>query len=529
MKSTPDKKNNLANISNIYSRKALWKRILVVLALIIVGVSFFYSSKLIQELSKEERKKVKLWADAIENKASTVNKTAKLFLQLAKVERVKVELWSQAMESLMSTEELAPNDNKLALEIISKNKTIPLIVTGDDDKITMSRNIEGLIDLDSIPVPKRDSIKIHNEQLLDSLLILWKAKGDKIHVNNPYDPNTYVYFKDSKILEDLRSTFNNIQTSFVNDIISMAASTPVVYLRGDSVIAFNKVDSAIVNNPLLLRKELNSMSSENEPIVVDLGYNELNYIYFSDSDMLNKLKYYSIIQIAVMFLFVLIGYWLFSIFRRSEQNKVWVGMAKETAHQLGTPLSSLMGWMEVLRMKKVDTSIISEMEKDVDRLNIITDRFSKIGAKPSLEDKNVFDSLEKFVTYFKTRAPRKVKIELQATARDIISPLNEPLFHWVIENLCKNGIDAMEGKGKITIDISEEDYHTIIEVTDTGKGIPNGKRNEVFQPGFTSKERGWGLGLSLSKRIIKEYHSGKIFVKWTEQGKGTTFRIELKQ
>ena len=529
MKSTPDKKNRLANISNIYSRKAVWKRVLVVIALVIVGVSFFYSSRLVSELSGEERKKVKLWADAIENKASTVNKTAKLFLELAQVERVKIELWSQAMETLMSSDELGPNDNKLALEIISENKTIPLMVTGKNDEITMSRNVEGLIEIDSIPEHQRDSAIIHNEQLLDSLLLLWKAKGNKIHVNNPYNPNTYVYFKDSRILEELRSTFNNIQNSFVNDIISMASSTPVVYLRGDSVIAFNKVDSNIISDSLLLSKELNSMSSDNEPIVVDLGYDALNYIYFSDSDMLNKLKYYSVIQIVVMFLFVLIGYWLFSIFRRSEQNKVWVGMAKETAHQLGTPLSSLMGWMEVLRMKEVDEGIIREMEKDVDRLNMITDRFSKIGAKPNLEDRNVFDSLEKFVTYFKTRVPRKVTIELQATARDIVSPLNEPLFHWVIENLCKNGIDAMEGKGKITIDVSEEDYQTIIEVTDNGKGIPSGNRNEVFQPGFTSKERGWGLGLSLSKRIIKEYHNGKIYVKWSEQDKGTTFRIELKQ
>jgi len=529
MSSNKDKRNKLANISDIYSRKALWKRILVVIALVILGVSFFYSSRMVSALSSQERVKVKLWADAIENKAFTVNKTVKLFLELATVERVKIEMWAQASEILLSSEEIRPHDNQLALEIISSNNTIPLIVANDMDEISMWRNIDGLIELDSVPDDKIEEYKKHNTEVLDSLLVMWKAKGNRIHVNNPYDQNTHVYYKDSRILEELRSTFNTIQNSFVNDIISMAASTPVIYLRGDSVIAFNKVDSNIIADPILLEKELNAMSSENEPIIVDLGYDALNYIYFSDSDMLNKLKYYGAIQITVMFLFVLIGYWLFSIFRRSEQNKVWVGMAKETAHQLGTPLSSLMGWMEVLRMKEVDESIISEMEKDVDRLNMITDRFSKIGAKPNLEKKNVFDSLEKFVTYFKTRAPRKVKIELQATARDIVSPLNEPLFHWVIENLCKNAIDAMEGKGSITIDLTEEDYVTIIEITDTGKGIPSGKRNEVFQPGFTSKERGWGLGLSLSKRIVKEYHNGKIFVKWSEQGKGTTFRIELKQ
>lgn len=529
MKSTPEKRNKITNISNIYSRKALWKRILVVAALGIVGVSFFYSSRLVNELSKEERKKVRLWAEAIESKAVTVNKTAKLFIELAQVEREKIELWAKAEEILINSTELRPNDNKLAVDIIGANHTIPLILVNQDGEITGERNIDGLVDTFSLVGEERHRVYWENKNLLDSLLNLWKEKGDRIDVNYIDDQHIYLYYKDSRILEDLRSTFNNIQTSFVNDIISMAASTPVIYLRGDSVIAFNKIDSAIVSDSVLLQSELNSMRSDNDPIVVDLGYDELNYIYFSDSDMLNKLKYYSTIQITVMFLFVLIGYWLFSIFRRSEQNKVWVGMAKETAHQLGTPLSSLMGWMEVLRMKEVDNEIITEMEKDVDRLNMITDRFSKIGAKPSLDKKNIYDSLEKFVTYFKTRIPRKVELELKSSSTEVMSPLNEPLFHWVIENLCKNGIDAMEGKGKITIDFFEENNRTIVEVTDTGKGIPSNKRSEVFQPGFTSKERGWGLGLSLSKRIIKEYHNGKIFVKRSEVDKGTTFRIELKQ
>jgi signal transduction histidine kinase len=275
---------------------------------------------------------------------------------------------------------------------------------------------------------------------------------------------------------------------------------------------------------------MGALSVENEPIVIDLGNGVINYIYYGDSDLIKSLRYYSIVQIGVVMLFVLTGYWLFSIFRRSEQNNVWVGMSKETAHQLGTPLSSLMGWMEVLRMKKVDESIILEMEKDVERLNMITDRFSKIGAKPNLESMNVYESLQKFVDYFKTRSPRKVEIILTGMNNEhVVSPLNEPLFHWVIENLCKNGIDAMAGKGTLTIEVQSEAGKTVVEVTDTGKGIPYNKRDAVFQPGFTSKTRGWGLGLSLSKRIVKEYHDGKIWVKHSEQGKGTTFRIELKQ
>jgi hypothetical protein len=525
-----DKKNKLVNNSAIYSRKALWKRVLIVAALIIVGVSFFYSSRLVNQLSQEERIKVRLWADAIENKAFTVNKTARLFKDLAEVERQKIELWAKAMETLISPTELRPNDNKLAVDIIGANQTIPLILTSQEGKVTGSRNVEGIIDTLSLQGEERKEAVRRNSVLLDSLLEEWKIIGDRIDVNFLEDQHIYLYYKDSRILEELRKTFDNIQNSFVSDVISMAASTPVIYLRGDSVIASNNIDSVILVDSMLLNRKLQLMQSENEPIVVDLGYDELNYIYYSNSDLLNTLKYYSAVQIAVMFLFVLIGYWLFSIFRRSEQNNVWVGMAKETAHQLGTPLSSLLGWMEVLRMKNVDSEIISEMEKDVNRLNMITDRFSKIGAKPNLENQDVMESLEKFVTYFRTRAPRKVKIELrQNSSENIICPINEPLFHWVIENLCKNGIDAMEGKGKILIELSEENNHVVIDVTDTGKGIPGTKWNEVFQPGFTSKERGWGLGLSLTKRIVREYHNGKIFVKWSEPDHGTTFRIILNR
>lgn len=521
--------NQFGNNSNLFSKKVIWKRILVILALIIVGVSFFYMSRLVRELSLEERKKVRLWAEAIESRANTVNKTVTLFLELAKVERQKIEIWARATEILIDPSDFNPNDNALAVEIIESNTNIPIILTDDGITATGERNVDGVIDLRLLQGEERELAQQANQILLDSLLQIWKKEGDVIDITFLDTQHTYLYHKDSRILEELRATFNNIQTEFVNDIISMAASTPVIYLKGDSVIAYNLVDSLVIQDSVLLNDKLRQMSNDNDPIIVDLGYEALNYIYFSDSDTLTKIRYYTGIQIGVVVLFVLIGYWLFSIFRRSEQNKVWVGMAKETAHQLGTPLSSLMGWMEILRMKKIGDNILVEMEKDVDRLNMITDRFSKIGAKPNLEPSNVVASLEKFETYFKTRIPRKVDLTLNSTQKEIISPMNEPLFHWVIENLCKNGIDAMEGKGSITIDVFVENSKTIVEVTDTGKGIPSNKRKEVFQPGITSKERGWGLGLSLSKRIVKEYHKGSIFVKWSELEVGTTFRIELNQ
>jgi nitrogen-specific signal transduction histidine kinase len=521
--------SQLVNKSNLYSRKSLLKRVLVFAALLIIGVSFFYSSRLVSQLSKEERKKVELWAGAIEGKANRLISAQNLFLELSEVEEERIKLWAKATETLSSASGNFGSGN-LAIDIIEANQTIPIILTNQLGEITSHRNVMGVIDELGLDAEELVQAKANNALVLDSVLLVMKERGDRIDINYIDDEYIYMYYKDSHILDDLRSIFTEVHTSFVNDLVSLASSTPVIYLRGDSVISSNKISELVLNDSIQLKLALRSMRSDNEPIAVDLEIEAINYIYYGDSVLLKTLKYYSIVQIGVVVLFVLTGYWLFSIFRRSEQNNVWVGMAKETAHQLGTPLSSLMGWMDVMRMKNMDESMILEMEKDVERLNMITDRFSKIGAKPHLEEKNVFESLETFVKYFRTRSPRKVVIDLIGMNNEhVVSPINEPLFHWVIENLCKNGIDAMQGNGTITIEVLCEASKTIVEVTDTGKGIPYNKRDEVFQPGFTSKARGWGLGLSLSKRIIKQYHNGKIWVKHSEQDKGTTFRIELKQ
>ena len=521
--------NKLVNKSNLYSRKSLFKRVLLVVALIIIGVSFFYSSSLVSELSKEERKKVELWATAIEGKANRLVEAQNLFKELSEVEKERIELWAKATETLSSSTGSIGAGN-LAISIIESNNTIPIILTNQKGIITTNRNVAGVKDLNELTGNQLAIVKEENKIILDSVLQVMKKTGSRIDINYVGDEYIYMYYKDSRILDELRVTFNEIQSSFVNDIISMASSTPVIYLHGDSIIASNLISNEVLNDSMKLHLKLKNMSFDNEPIMVDLEMGQINYIHYGDSNLLKGLRYFTIVQIGVVILFVLIGYWLFSIFKRSEQNNVWVGMAKETAHQLGTPLSSLMGWMDVMRMKNMDESMIIEMEKDIERLNMITDRFSKIGAKPHLADKNVYESLETFVKYFRTRSPRKVVINLIGMNNEhVISPINEPLFHWVIENLCKNGIDAMSGKGILTIEVLSEASKTVVEVSDTGKGIPYNKRNEVFQPGVTSKERGWGLGLSLSKRIIKQYHKGKIFVKNSEQNKGTTFRIELNQ
>ncbi len=257
-----------------------------------------------------------------------------------------------------------------------------------------------------------------------------------------------------------------------------------------------------------------------------------NKIFYQESTLLRQLRYFPLIQLVLIAAFVGLGYVGFSSARRSEQNRVWVGMAKETAHQLGTPISGIVAWLENLRAIKEDDEevieIVDELRTDVSRLELIADRFSKIGSIPSLEPVNIYTELEKCRAYMQRRASRKVQfIFPDPNSKTLGVRLNPPLFDWVIENLLRNALDSMDGQGNIQVDVTEEEHMVNIDVTDTGKGIPSSKFKTVFQPGYTTKKRGWGLGLSLSKRIIEEYHSGKLFVKRSEEGKGTTFSIRL--
>ncbi len=254
------------------------------------------------------------------------------------------------------------------------------------------------------------------------------------------------------------------------------------------------------------------------------------YVYFRESTLLRNLHIYPFIQLFVIVIFIIIAYFAFAASQRAEQNQVWVGMSKETAHQLGTPISSLMAWIELLRLQNVDENLVKEFEKDTQRLEKITERFSKIGAKPELLLTNVAEVLSSTVAYLKTRSSSKIKFETSFAETDVIEvPLNAALFSWVIENLCKNAIDAIDNHGTISILLKEKDNQVYIDITDTGKGIHKSQFKTIFQPGFSTKRRGWGLGLSLAKRIIENYHSGKIFIKWSEIGKGTTFRIILNK
>ncbi len=379
---------------NFYTYKKRWKIILFLSALLIGGLSLFYTNKLVDKMANEERKRMMIWAEATRQ---------------------------------ISISEL-DQEISFYLNVIQNNTTIPVILTEANDRIVSKLNL------------------------------------------NPNKENDTVY----------------------------------------------------------LKKRLEQMKEAHEPIVISLHGNNKNYIYYDDSTILKQLSYYPLVQLSVIALFILAAYLAFSSSRKAEQNQVWVGMSKETAHQLGTPISSLMAWIEILEQSETEPTYIGEMQKDIDRLQMITDRFSKIGSLPDLPLTDLIKTIDVAVSYMRNRTSANVAINVKNLAPGpIILPLNSSLFNWVIENLIKNAVDAMNGKGTITITIEETDKHATVLVTDTGKGLPKNKFKTIFNPGYTSKDRGWGLGLSLARRIIQNYHNGKIFVLSSEINQGTTFKIIL--
>ena len=314
-------------------------------------------------------------------------------------------------------------------------------------------------------------------------------------------------------------------------IVTARNNIPFLLVDGDGrVVGHHLISENILNHPDLLNRKLEQMAATNPRIKVETLYNETVYIFFDESRLLKALFYFPYVQLLVIIVFVLFGYIAFRSSKQDEQNRVWIGLAKETAHQLGTPTSSLLGWLEYLRMQNIDQTAVEEMNKDIIRLTKVVDRFSKIGAETSLASGVINEIVGNSVLYFRTRVPRNVTISYNGLAMaQQCAMVNEALFEWVIENLLKNAMDALAGKGTIDVKLSADDNWVYINVADSGKGIAKGNFKRIFDPGFTTKTRGWGLGLSLSKRIIEGSHGGRIFVLDSEIDRGTTIRIMLKK
>ena len=323
---------------------------------------------------------------------------------------------------------------------------------------------------------------------------------------------------------------NGSNMALILKILESNTTIPVLWCNEkDSVIAEKNIDLPEKDSDLFLKNKVRELKSKNPPILIDMQDGTFQYLYYDDSIILKRLLIYHYAQLTVVFIFILIAFLALASTKKAEQNKVWVGLSKETAHQLGTPISSLIAWVEYLRTKEIDPSLLGEMEKDVKRLEMIAERFSKIGSNPDPTPVNISNSIRTALNYMETRISAKVKIYTHLPDNPVLVLMNDSLFAWVIENLTKNAVDAMEGQGEITFQVEERDKTVRIDITDSGKGIPKSKYKTVFNPGYTTKKRGWGLGLSLVKRIIESYHGGKIFVKNSEVRKGTTFRIELRK
>ena len=327
-------------------------------------------------------------------------------------------------------------------------------------------------------------------------------------------------FKEAGLDDDVTLPFQIIST----------ATIPIIQTtNNDSIINTTNIDEEIVKDKNKLNQLFQSLKNQNEPIVTQDEKGRDNYLYYSDSPLLNKLKYYPIALLLIIFLFATVVYNFYRSTKMATQNKLWAGMAKETAHQIGTPLSSLIGWLEIMKADNVDETTVSEIEKDINRLQTITDRFSKIGSEPILENRNIIEETEQSFDYLKSRFSNQVSFSFKAPEKVIMVSLNPILHSWTVENLVKNAIDAMKGRGRLTVEIIEENNLVKILVTDSGKGIPKKEFKKVFEPGFTTKKRGWGLGLSLTKRIVEEYHKGKIKVLNSEINKGTTMQVSYRK
>ena len=353
--------------------------------------------------------------------------------------------------------------------------------------------------------------------------------------------NTYTFFQIFKHEERLKmNLWANAQKTLINagentdlelplQIFSNNTSIPIMLTENDSIINTRNIDEEIIKNKEKAKDFLSGLKSENDPIEIEYVPGKFQYLYYGDSALLNKLKYYPIALLLIIVLFAGLVYNFYRSTKMATQNKLWAGMAKETAHQIGTPLSSLIGWVEILKADNVEETTIAEIEKDIDRLQTITERFSKIGSEPKLENKDIIEETQKSCDYLQSRFSKQVEFSFNAPKEPIMVLMNPTLHSWTIENLVKNAIDAMKGRGKLALQVIQDGDLVKINVSDTGNGIPKSQFKSVFEPGFTTKKRGWGLGLSLTKRIVEEYHKGTIKVLNSEIGKGTTMQVIFKK
>jgi hypothetical protein len=511
---------------NLYSKKQRWKIVLLSIALILIALSLYFSNTIVQKVSARERFRVTQWAEAIKKKAELVQLTNQAFTQLRDQEKDKIELWAMATKQILKpTDQNVMPDYELPFSIINQNKNIPVILYDNQSK-EVSEYLNLNIDFDKFKKQhpnQEDSIlkQLFNKRLIH-IANSWK---NQISIEIDKDWTIICAYTDSKAITKLENNRDSLIHAFNKELKTNKGAVPVLLVNAENnqILASNIKDIS----PQNLLEHIQRLKKNNKPISIVFSSKQNSLLYYDDSPELKQLQYFPYIQFLIFSLFIFVGYLILNTFRKAEQNQVWAGMAKETAHQLGTPLSSLLAWVQYLETMDVDSSITSEMQKDVARLEQVANRFSKIGSTTQLENKDIVLTVLTVFNYLKTRVSSKIEFHFTSFYPEMLVPHNPALIEWVIENICKNAADTMETEGKLTINIHTSENEVYIDMTDTGKGIPHNQFKTIFKPGFTTKKRGWGLGLSLVKRIIKEYHKGDVFVLHSEIDKGTTFRITL--
>lgn len=528
---------------NLYHKKQRWKIALLGIAVLLVAASLWFSFNIVEKVQQREVDRVEQWADAVKRKSELVNLTNNAFNELSQAltelrerDRQKVQMWSSAMEEVNKPLE----DYSFALKVLKQNSTIPVIITDAKNEVVSSYNLYSLDTIIQRHIRKefaskdekfrREYYSQTRNDSLKSYIRAWQKEHPPLQIDLYYGEKQYVYYFDSirfktQKLDMLEYSRDSLLSAFSDELVTNEYLVPVLFIDKETreVIATNRPDFDSTNTNNLIRE----LSEKGDSIVVELGGKSEGVIYYEHSKELTQMKLFPIVQFFIIGLFVLIAYLAFSTFRKAEQDQVWAGMAKETAHQLGTPISSLMAWNQLLESRGIDASITEEINKDIDRLNIVTNRFSKIGSEAVLQENNIVEVVRHTVDYLTVRISSKIGLIVEAEKPSIKVRLNAALLEWAVENIIKNAVDSIEGEGTIKINLFQQEDQVIIDIKDTGKGIPANKIKSVFRPGYTTKKRGWGLGLSLVKRIIEEFHRGKVFVLHAEVGVGTTFRIIL--
>lgn len=489
------------------------KLILMALTIALALVALWQVRRVAQQVRESEEAKVRLWASAISQRNQMATATQDFFHEATLDEHRKMQLYANILQSFNDPDLGSDMQFSLAYVnyIVDSSHTPIIITTARDSIITVPQELAG--------------------QKLEGPLM------EEYSINPPFTYSLWgmkmtLYYKESEYYARLREVLVSFTLSFLNDITQNSVLVPVVIVDSShtQILAHGNLDSTTFNTPQKLAELLDDMGSENTPITLSLFGGQHFYVYYSSTPLLRMLRWLPLFYFFIGFVLLVVTYYIFRTTRSMEQNRIWVGLAKETAHQLGTPLSSLMAWTEYLKGKEFSEEYAAEVEKDLHRLETITHRFSKIGSVPELKDEDLREATMAAVEYLQSRSPRKVKFSVSfPDGEQFMAPLNSYLFQWVIENLCRNAIDAMEGDGTITIVASQDARKIYLDISDTGRGMSPSIQKHIFDSGFTTKTRGWGLGLPLAKRIVNQYHRGRLYLKYSVPGQGSCFRIVLKK